>query len=112
MIAIGGAGSGVDKAPGARIARCDQHVEEAVDIGRIGEQRILDGARHGAERSLVQDIIDARACRAAGVELADVALDEAKVRPLGWGHARLDLIEIFLVPGGKVVQADHVLAKP
>ncbi len=74
MVAVGGAGRGVDKAFDAGIARGHQHVEEAGDVGGVGGQRIFQRARHRAERGLVQDIIDALAGRVASVEVADVAV--------------------------------------
>lgn len=43
--------------------------------------------------------------------IADIALDEKKAGPLFWGDQALDFIQVLLVPGGKVVQADDFLVE-
>ena len=77
MIAVGRARRGVDEALDAGVARGDQHVEEAGGVGGVRAQRILDRARHRAERGLVQDDVDAFAGAAACVGVDDVAFEKA-----------------------------------
>ena len=43
------------------------------------------------------------------VGVADVAPDEAKIRPLLAGHPCFNLIQVVLMAGGKVVQPDNAL---
>ena len=42
---------------------------------------------------------------------ADVALDEVEVGPLRGAHQGLHFVQVALVAGGKVVQANHALAE-
>ena len=44
-------------------------------------------------------------------QLADVALDEVELGPLPWGDQSLDFIEVALVAGGEIVEADHALVE-
>ena len=44
-------------------------------------------------------------------QVADVALDEVEPPPLQGRHEGLDGVQIAVVAGGKVVQADHVLVE-
>ena len=81
MVAIGAAG-GVGEAFDASIARGDEHVEEAGDVGGVGGDGVFEAARHAAERGLVQHIIDAQAGLPAIVQIADVAFNEGEARPL------------------------------
>lgn len=45
----------------------------------------------------------------AQVEAADVPLDELKARPLLRGDQGGDLIEVAMISGGKIVEADDPL---
>lgn len=47
----------------------------------------------------------------AVLELANVALDELKVGPLLRGDQALHFVQVALVAGGEVVEADHALVK-
>jgi hypothetical protein len=38
-------------------------------------------------------------------------VDEGEVLPLRWGDQGLDFVEVALVAGGEVVQADHALVE-
>ncbi len=49
------------------------------------------------------------ACAPAIVEGANVAVDEPEARPLRLAQRRADLVEIALVSGGEVVEADDLL---
>ena len=82
MIAIGGAARGVNKSSRSAVARSDQHVDKADDIGGGRRDRVGDAAWDETERRLVQHIIDAIAGAATAVQIADVALDEFEARPL------------------------------
>ncbi len=44
-------------------------------------------------------------------KIADVALDELEIAPLFRGYQTLHLIQVALVAGGKVVQANHALVE-
>src|SRR5207247_9881197 len=74
--------------------------DEAGDIGRAARDRIVDRARHAAERGLVQHDVHAVAGAPARVERADVALDEADAGG-----------QVLALAGGEVVEADYRLAE-
>jgi hypothetical protein len=57
----------------------------------------------------MQHIVDTDARRPAVVKVADISLDEAKARPLFRGYQTLHLIQIVLMAGSEVVQANDVL---
>ncbi len=44
-------------------------------------------------------------------QLADVALNEVELGPLLWGDQGLDFVQVALVAGGEVVEADHALVE-
>ena len=90
-------------------ARRHQHVQKAGDVAAVGEDRVFNRARHGAQRSLVQDVIDVGTGRAAGVQIADIATHHVETAPLRGGDALLHLIQVALATGGKIIQADHAL---
>ena len=56
------------------------------DIAGVGGQRVFQRAGHGAERRLVQNVVNALAGLAAVADFADVAFNEGKARPLRRGH--------------------------
>ena len=74
-VAVDRRGGGVDHAAAPGVARGAQHVEGSVDVHAIGGERVVDRARHRAERGLVEDPFDAahRGLERALVE--DVRLD-------------------------------------
>ena len=111
MIAIGRTGGGVDEPGHIRVPGRDQHVHKAVDIALVGPDGILNGARHRAQRGLVQDIVHALTGLAAGCQIPDIALEEGEIVPLGCGDAGMDVVQIVLVAGGKIVQADDPLVQ-
>lgn len=41
--------------------------------------------------------------------IANITLDEGKALPLLWRDQTLDFIQIVLIAGGKIIQADHML---
>ena len=100
-----GAG-GIDKALHAFVPRRDQHVQETVDVVRVGVDRVVDATGHGAQRRLVEHDVAPLHRLAAGVQVADVALDEAEVR------SRLQRLDIMQEARGEVVQAGHVVTLP
>ena len=57
----------------------------------------------------MQHVIDAADCAVAGVEIADVALDEVEVLPGFGSHNRLDHVQVLLVAGEEVVETDNLL---
>ena len=111
MIAIGRAAGCIGKASHLCVACRDQHVEEAVDVGAVSGDRVVDRARDGAEGGLMQDVVHTFASLAAVVEVADVALDELEACPLFRADQLLDFVEVVLVAGGEVVEADHPLVE-
>ncbi len=111
MVAIGGGGRRIDETLDLRVARGDQHVEEAGIVGSMGGQRVFDRARHRTERGLVQDVIDPLAHGMAGDEVADVAALEAEIFPALGPDADLDLRQVFLVAGREVVETDDALVE-
>ena len=109
VIAVNGARARVHETRGARFARRDQHVEKPGDVGFAGGDRVIDRARHAAERRLVQHQLGAGAGLAAGVERADVALDQAEVAPARLAHRRGELRQVLAPAGREVVEPDHAL---
>ena len=49
--------------------------------------------------------------RLPGCQIPDIALEEGEVVPLGGGNAGMDIVQVVLVAGGKVVQADDSLVQ-
>src|SRR5690606_32394493 len=111
MVSVGGAAGGIGEAFHTCVAGSDQQVEEAVDVGAVSGDRVVDRARDGAEGGLVQDVVHAFTSLAAVVEVANVALDELEACPLVWADQLLDFVEVVLVAGGEVVEADYMLAE-
>ena len=101
----GGAG-GIDEALHAFVPRRDQHVQETVDVVRIGVDRVVDAAGHGTQCSLVKHDVAPLHRLAAGVQVTDVALDEAEVRSFLQG------LDITQEARGEIVQAGHVMTFP
>ena len=82
MVAVSGTAGGVDEALHLGIACRDKHVQEAVDVGGVASDRVVQAAGHGTQCGLMEHVIDALAGGAAIVELADVAFDETEAPPL------------------------------
>lgn len=59
----------------------------------------------------MKDKIDLVAASAASILVANIAFDEAEAVPLTGRHAALDFLEIAAVPGGEIVETDHVLVE-
>jgi hypothetical protein len=77
---------------------------EASDIDFVGGHGILDGPRHRAEGSLVEDDLRAFGCTAAVAGVADVAGDQGEAGVI------FKIFDIIYTPGGKVVETDHLVA--
>ena len=60
----------------------------------------------------MKNVINSRACRAAGLEVANIPFDEAQARALRPRHRGANLVEVTPVPGGKVVEPHHFLLQP
>src|SRR6185437_4279268 len=75
----------------------------------MGAQRILDRARHRAQRCLVQHDVDVAARLAACAWIGDIRFDETVAAPARHPHARLDLVEVPAIAGRKIVEADDAL---
>ena len=108
-IAVGGGGRGVDEALHARIARGHQHVEVAGDVAAVGQDGIVDGARHGTQGGFMQHMIHTFAGLAAGIQIADVAFDEGEAAPGFGAHQGFHHVQVLLVTGEEVVQTHHGL---
>jgi len=111
LVAIGGARGRVGETADLRVARGDQHVQEARAVHLMGRERVFKRPGHRAKGRLVQNVARAGAGRSAVVELADVALDQAKARPGLRPDAPAHLVQIAPVAGGEIVQSDDVLAE-
>ena len=77
----------------------------------IGGDRVIDGTRHGAQGGLVEDVVHPSDGLLAVFQVADVAFNEAEVGPLLCCDGVLNFVQVVLVTGGKVVQADNGLVE-
>src|ERR1700722_8037697 len=111
MVAIDTAASCVGKAFDVRLAGGHQHIEKARDVGGVCCEGIRDAPRDAPERCLMKNVDHVFARIVTLLEVADVALDQAKFRPLIWAHDSSDFIEIALMSCGKVVQPHHKLVQ-
>ena len=124
VVAVGAAAGGVGEALHLGVAGGHEHVEEAGDVGVVGGDGVGQAAGHAAQGGLVQDVVNgvvdrwqassykrARHGCSAVFQLADVALDEVEVGPLGGGDQALHFVQVALVAGGEVVQANHALVE-
>ena len=59
----------------------------------------------------MQDKINPVAGSTAGIGIANVAFDKAEAPPLSGRHAAFDLLEIPAVPGGEIIETDHLLVE-
>ena len=89
-------------APDPLVPGSEQHVERALDVDRGRRQRVLHRARHGAQRALVEDDLDAADGRVHALVRAEVALDHLDVPP--------ELCEVRPAAGREVVQHADVVA--
>ena len=111
MVAIGGAAGSVGKTAHLGITRRHHHVQEAIDIGGVAGDRIVEATRHRAERGLMEHVVDTLAGATAVFQMPNVALNEAEARPLLGTDQALHLVKVALVAGGEVVQPDHALVE-
>ena len=77
----------------------------------MAAEGVVHRERHRPERRLMQDEIHARARLAAGGQVANIPFQESKPRPLRRAHQRLDLLQVLLLAGREIVQADHPLVQ-
>ena len=81
----------------------------ATNIAGIGREGILDGAGHAPQRRLVKDVVDALADFATGIGVADVAINKCEIQPLVGPDPGPYLLQVALMAGGKIIQANYVL---
>ena len=93
------------------VAGGDQHVDEAVDIDRVGLERVLDRARHRAEGCLVEHVVGISHGAPASVDISDVAFEHAKALQGRRADRRFEIGEIVLMAGREIVESDHDLAE-
>src|SRR5581483_3549268 len=98
--AVDGGGGGEDDAADALVPRREQDVERALHVDGARGERVLDGARHGAERAEVVDDLDAAHRVVDALVAAQLALDDLYVEPL----------EVRAVAGREVVEHAHLVA--
>src|SRR5512140_2876175 len=72
---------------------------------------MFDGARHGAQGRLVQDVIDARASSAAKGQVLNIAFDKDETFPRFGTYECGHLVKVSARTSGKVVEADYSLAE-
>ena len=101
-VAVDRRGGRRDDARDARVARGEQNVQRSLDVDRRRGERVLHRARHGAERSLVEDDLDALDGRVDALVGAEVALDHLDVVE--------ELGEVLAAAGGEVVEHPHGVA--
>ena len=111
VVAVGAAAGGVGEAFHLGVARGRQHVQKTGDVGGVGGDGVGQAAGDAAQGGLVEDVVNSLAGLLAIGQLADVALDEVEAGPLGRRDEGLHFVEIVLVAGGEVVQADHALVQ-
>ena len=108
MIAIDRRARRVHDAADLRVARRDEDVQERVDVVLVRRDRILDRARHGAERGFVEDDVDVLARFLRDARIAQVALDELELEALVRVD-RQDVLDVLLLARDEVVDADDGL---
>src|SRR5205814_4386184 len=75
----------------------------SLDVDRARRQRILNRARHGRQRALMEHDLDVARRRVHALVAAQLALDDLDVT--------LEIGEVGAVPGREVVEDDDVLAE-
>src|SRR4051794_773491 len=93
-------GAGEDDAADALVARREQHVQRPLDVHGARREWILDRARDGRERALVEHELDAPRRRVHALVRAQLALH----------HLDVQALDVGAVPRGEVVQDAHVVA--
>lgn len=111
VVTVGRAAGRVHETLHAFVARGHQHVEKAVDVGGVTGDRVGEAAWHRTESCLVENVVDTIAGVTAVFQFADVALEESKARPLFAGDHAANLVEVALVAGGEVIEADDRLVE-
>ena len=92
----------VDDPSHACVARRKQHVERAGDVDLARAQRILDRARHGRQRGLVEDDLASLDGREHPLEAPQIAFDDLDVLR--------DVKKVSAIAGREVVEDTHVVA--
>lgn len=103
LVAIDGAGGGIDKLLHAILTSGLEHIEGAGDVVGTVEEGHLDAAGNAAPGGLVEDVIDTLANFHTGVEILDVTLDEL----ISWVVQKQ--VHIGLLAGGEVVEATDAI---
>ena len=99
----GGAG-GIDKPFDTSIARCNEHVQKAVDIIGVGVDGIVDAAWHTAQGRFVQNHVAPGHHFAAGVEVAYITFYKSEI------VAAQKVFDIMFESSGEVVETGHLHA--
>src|SRR2546423_850826 len=89
-----------DDAPDVLVAWGEEDVERALDVDGARGERILDRARHRAERAEMEDGLDAAPRRVDALVAAQLALDDLDV----------ELFEVVSAARGEVVEDADVVA--
>ncbi len=110
MVAVGGAGGCIDEPPDALVARGDEHVQKAIYVRRVRREWVLNGARYGAHRRLVEHVLRPAASFPAALQVANVALDEPEPTRAR-SRVREYALNVPATAGGEVVQPDNRLAQ-
>lgn len=87
-----------------------QHIKKAINICLVGADGVFDGAGNAAQGCLVKNKVDPFASFMTFLNVSDVVCIEGKVLPVG-ATLMFYGIKVFLVAGGKVVDAYHCLAQ-
>ncbi len=103
-VAIDRRARGKDKPLYSGITRSDDHVQEPVDVDRVGCRRIGDAPRYAPQRRLVQHHIRSLHCLPAYLRLTDVALNQCEPGPA------MKVCDILFPACGEVIEADHLVA--
>ena len=103
LVAIDGAGGGIDEFLHAVLTGGLEHVEGAGDVVGAVKEGHLDAAGNAAPGGLVEDVIDAFSGSDAGVEVFDVTLDEL----ISWVVQKQ--VHIGLLACGEVVEATDAI---
>ena len=110
MVAISGAGRGINKPPDPGIAGRNQHVDKARYVRFMTRQRIFDRARHRAQGCLMEHEVCPSTGSPAVRQHPDIALDEGEVTPRRSAGRLPHLLQITGVAGRVVIDAhDHLV---
>ncbi len=75
-------------------------------------QRFGDRPGHRSKRRLMQDVIDPRDRRCAGITIADIGLDELERSPVSLAHLRANVVQIAAMTSREIIESTHLLAGP